>query len=211
MNTSEHFSIEHWADFARDVADNPAAMRAHLETGCQKCTDLHATFASVYDLAGRDARYEPPVSTMRLAKAVFDGAKPPGAIARASRAVKLLFDSQMMAAPAGVRNTQWSPPRRLVFAAGDLIVDLQVASSPGPRGKVMVGQLTVPVQVRRGVQGMNVQLHTGAEVLAKGATNKLGEFHLEFEDPGVDVTLAFGSDPDATIIPLGMLTSRNDI
>jgi hypothetical protein len=210
MNTTDHFSIERWADFARHVAENADVMRAHLEAGCQKCAEWHATFASLYDLASRDARYEPPASTMRLAKAVFDGAQPSGALARASRAVRLLFDSQLMAAPAGVRSIQ-GPPRRLVFAAGDLIVDLQVASSLGSRGKVMVGQLTVPVQVRRGVQGMNVRLHTGAEVLAKGATNKLGEFHLEFEDPGIDVTLALGSDPDSTVIPLGMLTSRTDL
>jgi hypothetical protein len=209
MNSSEHFSIERWADFVRHVADDADMMQVHLETGCRKCAELHATFASICDLASRDTRHEPPASAMRLAKTIFDGAKPSGALARVSRAVKLLFDSQLMAAPAGVRSSQ-GPPRRLVFAAGDLIVDLQVASSLGPRGKVMVGQLTMPVQVRRGVQGITVQLHTGAEVLAKGATNTLGEFHLEFEDPGIDVTLAFGSDPDSTVIPLGMLTSRTD-
>ena len=208
MTGPEHFAAEDWADFARGVAECHDAMQAHLESGCRKCAELRTSFASVYEVADRDPQYEPPGWTLRVVKAAFDRATPMGAIARAAQAVKLLFDSQLAAAPAGVRNAVWGQPRRLVFAVGDVVLDLQVLPSPEPGAKVLIGQVTAPERSGLCPPGMDVRLCNGYQVVAKGATNRLGEFQLEFEDPSVDLTLAFGSDQPSTVIHLGMLAPR---
>jgi hypothetical protein len=69
----------------------------------------------------------------------------------------------------------------------------------------LIGQLSAPSQAHRRLQGLTVLLHRGAQRIATATTNQIGEFQLEFDDPAEDLTLAVGSDPDTTIIPLGTL------
>jgi hypothetical protein len=206
MQKYEHFFTEDWVDFVRGVAESGDAMQEHLDGGCKECTELLATFKAVAEIASRDRQYEPDESTMRHARAAFDRTKPSGALARAAQAMKVLFDSQLMPAPVGVRTAVSTAPRRVVYEAGDLIVDLQVGRSAA--ANVLIGQITAPLRTRHSVQGTDVQLQRGVRVLATGTTNKLGEFQFEFDDASADLTLVLRSDEDVTLIPLGTLTTR---
>lgn len=202
-HTMDHFSLEDWADVARGVADANlrAAMQDHLDRACDGCTELHALLSLVTKVAARDADYEPPPAALGSGKAALVPPSRLGGFARASQAVKLLFDSQLVAAPVGVRNAVWGPPRRLVFASGSLVVDLQVAPSTGSGVKVLIGQVTAS----RHPIALQVLLNNGRQKIAQAATNDLGEFELEFENPGDSLTLALGSDEDVTVISLGTL------
>jgi hypothetical protein len=208
MHTSDHFSDEDWADFVRGVGDGHDAMRAHLTDGCHECAERHRYVRAVTDLARRDAHYEPPPSAVRIVEAAFDRTPPAGTFARVSQAMKLLFDSQLAAAPAGVRSGVSESPRRLVFVGGELMVELQLAGSGQLKGKVLIGQVTSRVQQRGDAEPLRVLLHSGSHVVAHAATNRVGEFVLEFEDPGGDLTLALGSERGSTIVALGSLSTR---
>jgi hypothetical protein len=205
--TTVHYSPEAWADFARHVADadSRAAMQRHLDRGCRDCAELHATFRAIQTAAGADARFEPPAADLRLAKAMFAIRPPESPFVRAAATVKLLFDSQLMAAPIGLRNLP-PGPRKFLFASGDMVIDLQVTPGRDAKTIELTGQITMPSHLDRRVSGVPALLHRGMQRVAKATTNQHGEFHLEFDGPADDLSLALGSDPDPTVISLGTLT-----
>src|SRR5437879_5293339 len=127
MTSSDHFPVEAWADFVRNVAhpESQPTMQRHLADGCRACTELHDSLCAVDAVAKGDAQYEPPESTVRLAKALYSQVKPASRLVRALETVKVLFDSQLAPAPAGVRG---GPVllRKLLFSCGDRVIDLQV-------------------------------------------------------------------------------------
>src|SRR4051812_38073229 len=122
-----HFASEDWVDFARGIAgpQRDAAMRRHLDTGCQECTDLHDTWRDLAAIASADGAYDPPASALHILRAVYSTRRPNGSrLSRAVDAVKVLFDSQFIAAPAGVRSGI-AARRKVLFATGDLLIDVQ--------------------------------------------------------------------------------------
>jgi hypothetical protein len=201
-----HYSPEDWADFARHAAspEAEADMRRHLDRGCLACTELHATFREVYAIGAVDGAYEPPAAAVRLARAMFAVRTPERPFARMASAVTLLFDSALMPASIGLRSVP-NGPRKFLFAAGDMVIDLQV--SPASKGStVVVGQVTVASAGDRRVAGMPALLHRGLQRVARATTNDDGEFEMEFEGPAQDLSLALGSDPNPTVITLGTFT-----
>src|ERR1700687_2928430 len=82
MISSEHFLLEDWADFVRTVADpqHQTAMQPHRENGSPVCTELHDSLRAVDAVARADAQYEPPASTMRLARALYWERRPAGVV-----------------------------------------------------------------------------------------------------------------------------------
>ena len=71
--TVKHFSITEWADFVRDVAteEQSALMQKHLDEGCSDCTETVQTWKSVTECARQEVSYEPPSSSLRIAKSYF--------------------------------------------------------------------------------------------------------------------------------------------
>jgi len=207
MTSSEHFLLEDWADFVRAVADplRQTAMQRHLENGCLVCTELHDSLRAVDAVARADAQYEPPASTMRLARALYSQRRPAGLLVRALETVKLLFDSHASPLPAGVRGGP-ARPRTLLFATEDHVIDLQVMPSHEPNHTVLIGQITSPSDVDRHVDGMPVLLQRGASHLARAATSQHGEFQMEFDGPVDDLSLTIGAGRDMTLISLRTLT-----
>ena len=207
MSDNEHFSIEEWADCSRGAADRglDAAMRAHLATSCRPCSEVHASFSHLHRFAANDAIYEPAGSTMRRAVRLFDIPKPRSVFVHLAEATQLLFDSQAIAAPVGVRGPA-GVRRRLVFKNGDLLVDIQLSSSGASQGRVLVGQLGSQVPRSEKLEGTHVLLHTARRRIAKAAVNELGEFQMEFPHSEDDVTLTCIMENGVTVIPLGTLS-----
>jgi hypothetical protein len=207
MTSSEHFLLEDWADFVRTVCDplQQTSMQRHLENGCPACTELHDSLRAVDAVARADAQYEPPPSTMRLARALYSQHRPAGLLERALETVKLLFDSHASPLPAGVRGGPVMA-RTLLFATGEHVVDLQVMPSHERDHTVLIGQITSPSDADRHVDGMPVLLQRGASHLARAATSRHGEFQIEFDGPVDDLSLTIGAGRDITLISLRTLT-----
>ena len=180
-------------------------MSHHLAIGCRKCAELHDSLRAVYEVAETDDRFEPPAGTLRVAKAIFNRPRTLGPLAQMLETVTLLFDSQLSPAAAGMRNGL-AGPRKLVFAWGDRIIDLQVGPSHQHNGYVVIGQISAPRQTDRQFAGLEVGIHKRGRALAKATTNQFGEFQIEFEGPADALFLVFGPDPAATAISLNTLT-----
>src|SRR5258706_15855251 len=103
MSDSGHFSAEDWADLVRQTGavDRSLAMQEHLETGCQKCTNVRDTWHLVAKSAESDRRYEPPDSTIRIARALFALRQPTGGATFLGGA-GALFHKGVGPVPAGV-------------------------------------------------------------------------------------------------------------
>ena len=208
MSNSGHFTAEEWADFVRQTApaDQSRAMQEHLASGCRNCTTAHDTWQRVAKSAASVERFDPPDSTLRIARSLFAMRPPSGRAARVMDAARALFDSALMPLPAGVRSAA-EAPRKLVYAAGEYLVDLQVQPISQRAGATqLTGQVTMPGNAQAQFDGIPVVVLRHARIIAKTTTNSLGEFQTEFEGPADNVSIAFGFEGGGTVISLAHAT-----
>ena len=179
-------------------------MQEHLETGCQKCTNVRDTWHLVAKSAESDRRYEPPDSTIRIARALFALRQPTGVATFMGRA-RALFDSGLAPLPAGMRSGL-AASRKLVYAAGEYLIDLQVGSGHQSGATQLTGQVAMPANAHHHFEGIPVVVLRHARVVAKTTTNRLGEFQMEFEGQADDVSIALGFKDGGTVIALAHAT-----
>ena len=202
----DHYSHEDWVDFVRDAAGpgRHEAMQRHLAEGCESCRELCETWKAVLGIVKREPAFEPPAGAMRLAKAFFAPTAPQPRFALARATAKLLFDSQLAVATAGLRTLR-SGPRKLLYENGDFLVDLQIAWSPDRERTFLVGQvMEVGIEAPH-VAGLQVLLFREVTVLARTQTNQFGEFCLELDGAADDLSVAVDGDLNhaAMVITLG--------
>ena len=177
-----HFAIEDWADFARGLAsaDRKGAMQMHLDNGCGKCAGVVSLWQEILDLAAGESSYQPPESAVRTIKVsyVLEGLRK--TFPRGAQIAKLVFDSFRQPLPEGVRNLG-PRARQLLYRAGKFAIDLRLDS--GPDRASLVGQVLDSTRPDQGVADIPVTLFKSRTRVLKTVTNRLGEFHFEFEDP----------------------------
>ncbi|MHB8540367.1 MAG: hypothetical protein ACYDCD_05420 [Candidatus Acidiferrales bacterium] len=171
-----HFSLEQWADFARDVVgeEKKAAMQAHLESGCKPCADIHREWSHVREVAGREGAYRPPESAVRTVKGM-------GAIhARPAKSgiARLLFDSSRSPVAAGVRSAS-TIARQLLYGVGSYRIDVRMEPQMDSDKVSLVGQVLNSAEPAKHVGDVPVALLKGRKVVGESQTNAFGEFHLE--------------------------------
>lgn len=172
-----HFSLEEWADFARQVVDRSRKelMQAHLDTGCKRCSEVLTTWTRVRRAAQSDRSYEPPEAATRMAKSLLP--LHANKTARPSIA-RLMFDSFQNPVIAGVRSTS-TTARQMLYGVGTYRIDLRMEPQMDSDKISLVGQvLNSADPIKSGVQ-VTVTLLRGNKVLGESQTNALGEFHLE--------------------------------
>lgn len=199
-----HFSPEDWADFARAVAapDLEQQMRGHLDGGCQDCTDQLNAWRSVAATAAADTSFEPPAWAQRIARASFAMRQPAkkGPVARAIEATRVLFDSRLVALPAGVRG-HGSTCRKVLFMQGDLLVDVQVEPGRQAKPSLLLGQVSFS-ESHEGARDVHVVIVRDNTVVGKATTNALGEFHVEFEGSAEGLSIAIGLNEKGAVVTL---------
>ena len=199
-----HYSHEDWVDFVRDVAplDQLDAMRRHLAAGCESCGEVHETWKAVLETVREEPSFEPPAEAMRLARALYAGTKPRRVpIVRAT--ATLLFDSQLAAAAAGVRTLRPGPRKLLyLFENEKFLFDLQVELSRDRARIVLIGQVMELETEEPQVAGMLVLLFQQEKVIATMTTNPHGEFRVEFDDSGDDLSLVVDLNHTEMVIAL---------
>ena len=210
MTGSDHFAAEHWADFVRKVAaaDQMSAMERHLSDGCESCMKAHADWQAICELAAKDGSYEVPEATLRVARAVFSIPQAPGRLARLVEGVKVLFDSELLPAVAGVRSAWGGRGRKVLYQMGDFLVDVQIEPTRDGQRTIVIGQVVSANESADGVHGVPVVLLRDLSVIGKGVTNESGEFHVEFEGPSGNLSVALGLREEGTVVSLGSSSAR---
>ena len=172
--TPRHISFARLADMAegRLSPEETAEERAHL-AGCTSCAAQAAQLGHLTALMRADTSEDAPaelVSTVvRMFRARQAQAAEPGLLRRLVAA--LTFDSSSLQPAFGVRSGQAAPARQMLYSAGDLDVDLRLAS--GGEGWTVSGQVLGPCK------GGEVELVDAEGATAARATlNELCEFTL---------------------------------
>ena len=176
-----HFSLEQWADFARDVVgeDRKTAMQEHLESGCKPCANIHKEWLRVREVAERESAYQPPESAVRTVKGM-------GAIhARPAKSGigQLLFDSLRSPVAAGVRSAS-TIARQLLYGVGPYRIDVRMEPQMDSDKVSLVGQVLNSAEPAKHVGDVPVALLKGRKVVGESQTNAFGEFHLECDLEG---------------------------
>jgi hypothetical protein len=176
----KHFSLEEWADFARNVVrqDLKKAMETHLERGCKKCAKAFELWRRVTDVAQRQTAQEPSEATVRTVKGMYllHGSRPPRS--KKATLAELLFDSFRTPLAAGVRSATASH-RQLLFGAGDYRVDVRIEPQEDSDRVSLVGQVLNASDPNERLASAPVVLSRGGKVVARCLTSQFGEFHLQ--------------------------------
>ena len=177
----EHYSLDKWADFARQVIGEQerAEMQSHLENdGCTKCSEVLGLWQRVQDVARHEHSYQPPDSVVRSIKGTFALHGPRRAGRAALAVAELLFDSARNPLPAGVRSTG-TALRQLLYGAGNYRIDVRIEPQPDSRKVAVVGQVLNSAEPDEAIGVAPVSLVRGGKVLATSVTSPFGEFDVE--------------------------------
>lgn len=178
----EHFSEQAWTDFVRGVgsSEQPGEMESHLASGCNDCAEARDAWTRVHIIAARESTYSPPEGTVRIAKLEF-AARP---FERGTQPVsaKLIFDTSLQPALAGVRAAATASARQMVYEADGLTVDMRFDAPPRSTKMHLTGQVLDQRVPRASLQDAAVILWTDRGLpIAETKANAFGEFNLEFE------------------------------
>jgi len=196
----KHFAIQEWVDFVNHVAtnDQQAAMQKHLATGCKRCTETVSLWRKVSKTANAEASYQPPVGSVRLAKAAFLASGLAQTKRESQGLIEVLFDSFLQPAVAGARSVVIGT-RQMLYRADPYQIDIQIEPKPGSNRLVITGQmldLSHPGVVGRDIQ-VTLSNRRGNTVMA--ATNQFGEFSGEIENSG-DLELTIPGEAEKPIV-----------
>jgi hypothetical protein len=181
----EHYSLEKWADFARQVVGEreKAEMQSHLENGCGKCSKVLGLWQRVHQFASHEHSYQPPDSAVRSMKGTF-AIRGPRKAGRAVRAItELLFDSSQSPLPAGVRSSG-TVSRQLLYGAGDYRIDVRIETRANSDKVVVVGQVLNSGDPDENVGVVPVTLVRAGKALTESITSPYGEFDVECDRRG---------------------------
>ena len=151
---------------------------------------------NVAAIARKDAAYEPPLSVIRLARAIYQPQKPERTLAR------LVFDSFREPLPAGVR-TQDRQSRHALYEAGGYCVDIRLEHQRPADIATLVGQLADRDHPGVDADDVRVELMTRKEILASANCNRFGEFQLDYRPaPALRLNVILGSSGKRLELPL---------
>lgn len=181
----EHFSMEKWIDFARNVVGAPdkVAMQKHLETGCKQCSKTLELWKHVHQVARHESALEPPESAVRAMKGTFAIHGPRRQRSGSRSIAALLFDSALSPAQAGVRSSS-NTARQLLFGVGTYRIDLRMEPQLDSDKVAVVGQVLHSTDPHEGLGALPVALIKGRKVVAETVTSQFGEFNLECDLEG---------------------------
>lgn len=182
IGPDEHYTDELWSDFVRKALAPPAeqAMQAHLLAGCSRCAQTVELLGHVARFATAEpARAVPPELTAAAIR-LFQPA--PAGVSWAEKlqaiAASLVWEQHPELLPQGVRSAAQTG-HRLVYRAGDYAVDLNIERPPGEPGEI-IGQISNELDGQELLDGILVQVVAPGRTLVETATNRFGEFIIEY-------------------------------
>jgi len=200
--TVKHLSDEQAVNFVNRVmsAQDQLEAQKHIESGCKRCSEAVATWQRVLEASSVEAEYQPPAGVVRIAKAAFAAA----GLENATSDVKLLFDSTLQPAMAGVRSVS-TDTRQLLYGVGPYLIDLYISAKPGGKSVSVTGQLMNSKFPEKILKAVPIAVGNGAGTVVLAITNDFGEFRGDLEYSG-DLELRLPSpEGQEIVIRLGCL------
>ena len=181
---SRHFSDELWADFVRGIGDEAARkeMQAHLDSACTECQVSHRWLEAIVRFAVAERQSEVPDAVERQAHLIHGATSRPRWIETWEKiTAQLIKQAALTWQPAGVRSPGAGPEAagRMLFRAGDYLVDLQVETPSSGNGHEIVGQIANEQEQGENLDGIIVEMVVPGRTLRETATNRFGEFVIE--------------------------------
>jgi hypothetical protein len=175
----QHFPIEEWADFVRDVAseEQRARLQDHLDGGCSHCIKTAKGWRSVAKSAKQEQFYEPPASSLNIARSYFAGYRAIATQVASFRVAVLAFDSFQRAFASGIRSGEQAP-RQLMYNVDDVVIDLRIAAKPSSQQITLVGQVASEEEDVFGMERLPLTVLLNEETLQETSSNEFGEFRL---------------------------------
>jgi hypothetical protein len=184
-NAMEHYSLEKWADFARQVVGEreKAKMQSHLEDGCGKCSKVLGLWQRVHQFSRHERSYQPPDSAVRSMVGTF-AIRGPRKAGRTVRSIaELLFDSSRSPLPTGVRSSG-TVSRQLLYGTGDYRIDVRIEARADSDKVAVVGQVLNSGDPDENVGVVPVTLVRAGKALTESLTSPFGEFDVECDRRG---------------------------
>jgi hypothetical protein len=200
----KHFPDEMWLGFLKGQLspDQVSRMRAHLDSGCKKCSEVHRVWTTVIEVARRETDYNPPEAVVNAAKDAYKRRLLRPELPGEGRFFVLTFDSFTTAgAVAGIRSVA-PAARHLLYQAGTLAIDVHVDAQGGPT-VVIAGQILEAGAEPASDRHWSVTLMRGDRTVAQTSTNTFGEFLFEC-DAGPDLRIRLqteGEQPFMLTLP----------
>jgi hypothetical protein len=173
-----HYTAGQWSDYVRRLGAGTEReqMRSHLESGCPQCRGTVAWLENLVEMAGFEAKFEPPIEEVTQASGIFQPSESEGWKDRLQQiAAKLVLETPHDWQPAGVRSMA-AQGVRLLFRAGDYSVDLKIEPSGADGATEIIGQITNEVDPQEQLGGLAVQIVDRRRAVAETKTNQFGEF-----------------------------------
>ena len=196
----EHFSFEKWIDFVNQAVttNERQQMDKHLSVGCEPCQQTVSLWQRVRSSAAAEGNYQPPESAVRIAKAAYASA---GLFTRekgTGSKVRLLFDSFLRPALAGVRSAG-AGTRQMLYRADPYQIDVQLELKPGGNRVVVTGQLLNLNNPKLIATGTRIRMSNMQGDVSHTAANEFGEFSGEVKNSG-DLQLTFATPSGEPIV-----------
>lgn len=187
----KYFTTEEWNDFVNEgvSSDQQTAMQRHLENGRKGCGETVALWPKVRKTAAAEASYQPPLESVRTAKAAFATARRASKLKGADSFIEVLFDSFLQPALAGARSAG-TGMRQMLYRADPYQVDLQIEMKTEGNRLVITGQLLEVSRPDITASQVQVTLSNRRGSLVHTLTNQFGEFGGEIENSG-DLEISF--------------------
>ena len=187
----EYFTTEEWNDFVNQgvCSDQQTAMRRRLENCRKGRGETVALWPKVRKTAAAEAIYQPPLVSVRTAKAAFTTAGPVSKLKGADSSIEVLFDSFLQPALAGARSTG-TGMRQMLYRADPYQVDVQIEMKTERNRLVITGQLLEVSRPDIAAIHVQVTFSNRRGSLVHTLTNQFGEFGGEIENSG-DLEISF--------------------
>jgi len=204
-----HMATEQWIDFVNNVSsgEEKTAMEKHLQLGCKSCQETVSFWQRVRQSAASEAAYQPPVDTVSMAKAAFQGSVFAHQQQPTTSGVQVLFDSFLQPLLQGARSAAASS-RQILYRAEPYQVDLQIEEKASS-SLIVSGQLLHLAQPDVMVSDTRVVLSDLRGQSLQTTTNEFGEFSAEINNSGkLQMTIA-NPDGEPITIFLKKTVGRN--
>src|SRR5215510_14829933 len=195
----QHLTLEDLIDYMESKLSDVKRMtvETHL-SGCHECQEEAQEYRTLIHSLQEDASFEPPARVVQRGVSLFQPVMRTSEAGRGLRRIiaSLIFDTYDQPLLAGVRRVG-TPPRQLLFRAGDVDVDVKIESMEANDRITLVGQ--VLSSAAKFFDNTPVKLESHGIVRYRTRTNVVGEFsfdevpkdtyHLSVDLPEGQITL----------------------
>lgn len=180
VSGSDHFALTELLLYSRgDLRGERAeSIAQHLRANCQSCADALGFMDHLQDVTQRDRRARPSPELVARARSLFRRLReeaPPALADLPGAAVRLVFDTFLRPAPAGVRGSL-RVDRHLVFRQDDLFLDVHIEPELETDSQSISGQLQSTSLRDATLTGLQVLLLKDEQTVMSTRTNRDGEF-----------------------------------